>query len=102
TTFDVVDGQPIQVIHAASGILPLPQVDLRSLEGADQEIEALRIFEEEVRRPFDLKQGPLVRAVLVRMSDIYHRLCIVVHQIIVDGVSVYHVLLPELAKLYEA
>jgi hypothetical protein len=101
TTFDSVGGQPVQIIQPASTIT-LPVMDLRTLPESEREAEALRLATSEARRPFDLKHGPLVRATLLRMSDSYYRLYMIVHQIILDGVSVYHVLLPELARLYEA
>src|SRR6202035_906781 len=52
--------------------------------------------------PFDLSQGPLFRALLVRFHDTEHRLFLTLHHIIFDGYSIYRVLLPELAALYTA
>jgi surfactin family lipopeptide synthetase A len=76
--------------------------DLRSLVKAEQEREALRMGTDDVRQPFDLANGPLVRTKLVRLSDVEWRLLLTVHQILLDGVSVYHVFLPELMTLYKA
>ena len=101
TNFATKDGQLVQVINPAID-LELPVVDLRGLDEAEREAEALRLATEDARRPFNLNQGPLLRAMLVRLGDADHRLYLTLHQIIFDGVSLYSVFLPELATLYEA
>ncbi len=102
TTFEVVAGEPVQVAHPAPAAFPLPFVDLHELPEAEREAEAKRLATVDARRPFDLKAGPLVRALLVRTGEEEHRLYLTVHQIVFDAVTVYRVLLPELATLYEA
>jgi Condensation domain len=102
TTYDIVDGTPIQVIHAAPITFRLPIVDLRSLDKEKIEQEALRIAAGEAHRPFDLRRGPLLRVILLRTSDLDYRLSMVAHLSIVDGVSVYQVLPFELSTLYAA
>src|SRR5438270_11896332 len=102
TTFDVFDGQPVQIIHPTPARLPLTVVDLRALAENDREREARRLAEVEVHRPFDLRRGPLFRTTLVRLGENDYRLHMAVHQIIIDGVTAYHVLLPELVCLYQA
>ena len=101
TNFATKDGQLVQVIHPVTNF-ELPVVDLRGLREAGREAEALRLATEDARRPFNLNQGPLLRAMLVRLGDAEHRLYLTLHQIIFDGVSLYSVFLPELATLYEA
>ena len=101
TSFPLVDGQPIQLIHSPS-TLALPVVDLRYLPEAEREAEALRLATEDARIPFDLARGPLLRATLVQLGDAEHRLFLTLHQSIFDGVSLYQVFLPELRTLYEA
>ena len=64
TTFDTVDGQAVQVI-AAHGSVPL-----RVFSTVDGSVE--RILADELSRPFDLRQGPLTRAVLVRVAEDEH------------------------------
>jgi amino acid adenylation domain-containing protein len=98
TTFD---SQPEQVVHPASGI-KLPVLDLRKLPRPEQEVEALRIATEQTRQPFDLNLGPLVRATLLRLGETEFQLCLSLHHIIFDGLSIYRVLLPELVALYGA
>jgi surfactin family lipopeptide synthetase A len=101
TTFDALQGQPVQIIHSAPSV-KLPVVDLRALPEAEREAEALKVAAEDARRPFDLNRGPLVRFALVRLAHEEHRLFATMHQSIVDGVSVYQVLPSELVALYES
>lgn len=101
TNFVFLDGRLVQVIHPLFE-LQLPIFDLRRLPEAEREAEALCLATEDARRPFDLEQGPLLRAMLVRFGPAEHRLFITLHHIIFDGVSIYKVFLPELATLYEA
>ena len=101
TTFAVKDGQPIQVIHPPSPF-KLPVVDLCGLPETEGEAEALRLATEELKQPFDLIQGPLLRATLMRLGEADYRLFIAVHHIVVDGISMYSIFLPELETLYTA
>ena len=101
TTFHSVDDQLVQIVHPAWDIT-VPVVDLRNVPQNDRESLSLQIASEDLRRPFDLEQGPLFRLKLVRLQEDEYRLFVAAHQIILDGVSVYHVLLPELMMLYAA
>ncbi len=101
TSFPLVDGQPIQMIHPPS-TRTLPMVDLRYLPETEREAEARRLATEDARILFDLAHGPLLRATLMRLGDAEHRLFLTLHQIIFDGVSLYWVFLPELRALYES
>jgi aspartate racemase len=101
TTFPVVDGQPVQVIHPRL-TFTLPVVDLRRLPRAEREAEAIRLATEEARRGFDLAQGPLWRARLMQLDDAAYKLFLVLHHIVFDCLSSYTVFLPELAALYQA
>ncbi|WP_437620402.1 non-ribosomal peptide synthase/polyketide synthase [Sorangium sp. So ce1151] len=100
TTFPSVDGQPRQQI-AAEGALPLPVVDLTSLEGEEQRATVRRLVAEEAQRPFDLAAGPLVRAALLRLSEEAHVLLFTMHHIVSDGWSMA-IVVREVCALYEA
>jgi hypothetical protein len=102
TTYDTRNGQPVQVVHPAPDSVPLRLIDLRSLAGIRRENETERIITEMVRQPFDLHEGPLLRARLIRTKDLEHRLALCAHLSVVDGVSVYQVFPVELAALYHA
>lgn len=103
TSYDIRNGQPVQLVHPYSDEVRLPVLDLRSLPtSARREAEARRLIGEMVRLPFDLRNGPLLRARLIRMEDFEYRLFLCAHLSTVDGVSVYQVFPSELAMLYSA
>ncbi|WP_439862472.1 amino acid adenylation domain-containing protein [Pseudomonas antarctica] len=54
---------------------------------------------DEAQRSLDLAQGPLLRAALVAMADGSQRLLLVVHHLVVDGVS-WRILLEDLQQAY--
>jgi amino acid adenylation domain-containing protein len=100
TSFESVDGAPRQVI-AAELILPLPVMDLGEVSDGAREEEARRYSAEFVRRPFDLSQGPLIRAALVRLGEEEHLLLLSLHHIVSDGWSM-GIFFRELSVLYDA
>ncbi|MGB7153193.1 MAG: amino acid adenylation domain-containing protein, partial [Candidatus Acidiferrales bacterium] len=102
TTFDVVDGQPVQLVHPASSIFKIPQVDLTALPQDQRKKEAIRMASEDAKELFDLSCGPLLRATLYHLSEDDHQLFMEFHHIIFDGITAYRVFLPELAALYRA
>jgi len=101
TTFEMVAGKPVQVIHPPSPFT-LPISDLRTLARSDREKKAQDLANEEARKPFDLKQGPLLRARLVTLDETQHRLYLTAHQSIVDGITVFDIFPSELTALYES
>ena len=98
TTFDDAGGQPRQII-AKTLVIGLPVVDLRQLPPQGREVRLTALLDEEQRRPFDLKTGPLIRATLYRTRDDEQVLQIVVHHIVFDGWSA-GILIGELIRLY--
>ncbi|QDH64930.1 non-ribosomal peptide synthetase [Pseudomonas azotoformans] len=54
---------------------------------------------EKAQRSLDLQQGPLLRAVLAELADGSQRLLLVMHHLVVDGVS-WRVFLEDLQSLY--
>jgi amino acid adenylation domain-containing protein len=101
TTFDIVDGSPVQVVHAPAEV-DLQVMDLRTCPKSEREGQALRLATEQIRKPFDLSRGPLVRTLLLQLDDEDFQLCVSLHHIVFDGVSIYRVLLPELVALYNS
>ena len=63
TTFDIVDGQPVQIV-ASSLQIPLVRVDLTNEGDGKEAAQSAAILE--ARTPLDLKNGPLVRTELLR------------------------------------
>jgi amino acid adenylation domain-containing protein len=100
TTFATVDGQPVQVIEAATEVR-LRQIDLSAVVESEREAELQRLITQEAQRPFDLSQGPLLRVTLLRLAEDEHVLLVNMHHIISDGWSM-EVLMRELAALYGA
>src|SRR5215218_2732660 len=100
TTFATVEGQPVQVIAPGLSV-DVPLIDLRHLGEAEREAEAKRLACGEERSPFDLAEGPLVRARLYWLRDDEHLALLTLHHIISDGWSL-QVLVGELGTLYEA
>ena len=98
TTFTSNAGEPVQVIHPSVS-MSLPVADLRGVP--EGEAQALRAAADEVRRPFDLVQGPLFRALLIRTAEDSHLLVLTLHHIISDGWSL-GVAVRELTALYGA
>ena len=101
TSFETKDGQPVQIVHPHRP-MQFSRIDLRGLDEAERETEAVRLVSEDTRRPFQLDEGPLLRPTLVRISDEDHCLFLVVHQIVVDGRSAYQIYPSELAAHYKA
>ncbi|MFE9411577.1 non-ribosomal peptide synthase/polyketide synthase [Streptomyces sp. NPDC006704] len=100
TTFDSVDGHGVQIIHPPRPV-PLPPHDLSALAARDREPALRALLAEERERPFDLREGPLLRTRLVRLADDDHVLALCLHHIVTDGWST-SVLLGDLAHLYRA
>ena len=98
TTFTSNNGSPLQVITEQRS-LDIRLFDLSSLAEAAKSAEAQRIVDEEARRHFDLATDTMLRATLVRLSDMDHILLLVAHHIAFDGSS-FSVLLREISSLY--
>ena len=64
-----------------------------------QDTTELQALCERAQRSLDLQQGPLLRAVLAEMADGSQRLLLVMHHLVVDGVS-WRVFLEDLQSLY--
>ena len=101
TRFAAVSGEPQQVIEEQVDV-QLPVLDLTSITGEkEREAEALRLAQEEARKPFNLRQAPLLRGKLLRLEADNHVLLFTMHHIISDGWSAA-VLIGEVTALYEA
>jgi amino acid adenylation domain-containing protein len=100
TTFDTIEGQPVQIIHPPKPY-HLPVVDLRNLSETEWEPHARQLADDEAKRPFDLSQGPLLRAVLLQLRENRYALLLCMHHIIFDEWSV-GVFKNELFALYNA
>ncbi len=100
TTFASRDDWPVQVIAPPEPV-GLPVLDLSYLPESKREAQARDLAFFEARRPFDLRRGPLLRLLLVRLAGTDHLLLLTLHHIVSDGWSM-GVLLREIAALHEA
>ncbi|RKG73297.1 LLM class flavin-dependent oxidoreductase, partial [Corallococcus terminator] len=99
TTYDVVDGRPVQRFHATMHV-PLTRVELQG-PPETREAEAMRLAREDATSPFDLVQGPVMRSTLVRLDTQVHMLVVGIHHIVCDTLSVA-LFVQELGQLYDA
>jgi amino acid adenylation domain-containing protein len=99
TTFSVVEGRPVQVIHDHAPI-DLALIDLARLPAAERE-GAVRGAREAVSRPFDLAVGPLIRARLLSSGPRDHLLLLGLHHIVSDAWT-QGILNREIGALYAA
>ncbi len=90
------DGEPVQVVLLPAPV-DLPLVDVAGLAEDEQE----RRLAEDLRRPFDLATGPLLRATVFRTGENRYILAVCVHHIVIDGWSL-DILCDEISQLYNA
>jgi len=100
TRFPMVDGRPVQVVER-EGRVPLQLADLTALPRERRSREAACLARADVVRPFDLAEGGLARALLLKLDDDQYRLVLVLHHIITDGVAA-QLLLREIVDGYRS
>ncbi len=100
TTFEIVNGEPAQIIHPELRI-PIDVIDLHDIAATERWSEAMRRVTKEAWRPFNLEEGPLLRGLLVRLDDDDHLSILTMHHIISDAWS-RNVLVEEISTLYDA
>ena len=90
TSFEVVDGTPVQKVHKT--------VDFKitCMESEEDKVEPIA---NDFIRPFDLRIAPLMRVALVKVSEQRNILFLDMHHIISDGVSM-SIMTRELSTLY--
>ncbi|NVZ54192.1 amino acid adenylation domain-containing protein, partial [Pseudomonas sp. B6002] len=82
-----------RIVPAATLVIDSGVLDNPSPEQVQARVEA------EIARPFDLRQGPLLRVTLLQLSEQEHVLVLVQHHIVSDGWSM-QVMVDELVQLY--
>jgi amino acid adenylation domain-containing protein/FkbH-like protein len=100
TSFGTEAELPVQIIHDSVRI-PFRKIDLSALDAGVRETEARRLIAEDANRAIGLTQAPLLRTMLLHLSQDEHYLLINVHHVISDRWSM-SVLTRELATLYES
>ncbi|HEX8147529.1 MAG TPA: condensation domain-containing protein, partial [Pyrinomonadaceae bacterium] len=100
TTFDLRDGRLLQFIAPAPSS-SLVVVDLSAAPPDERQRRALALARADATRPFDLQRGPLLRALIVRLSPHERLFALTFHHIACDGWSLGP-FTAELAALYAA
>ncbi|HXM58134.1 MAG TPA: amino acid adenylation domain-containing protein, partial [Candidatus Dormibacteraeota bacterium] len=100
TTFEEVDGRPLQVIHAPWPVT-VERIDLREHPRSERPSRAEAAIERELARPFDLGRLPLLRWTLLQHDDAEFELLVVEHHLLTDGTS-FATALREVTALYDA
>ncbi len=95
TTFAFADGVGTQIVR------PVRDVTVRTLDLSTSDTDIEDIVRDECTRPFDLREGPLLRCLSVRLADDDHVLMLCLHHIVTDGWSM-GVLIGEFAEFYNA
>jgi tyrocidine synthetase-3 len=96
TSFEEVDGVPVQRIHHAQTVEFSFQYHDFSRSGTAEDIDAVvQVFV----APFDLSQAPLLRLGLIKVAEEKHLLMLDMHHIISDGTSL-GIFVSDLAAFY--
>ncbi|WP_426455111.1 condensation domain-containing protein [Paenibacillus sp. S-38] len=80
TSFDLIDAEPVQIIHQdVSAVIEVHKqvVGMEHLDGVLKEFT----------KPFDLRQAPLIRCALYEVTGGHHAFLFDIHHIISDGTS---------------
>ncbi|WDD36886.1 amino acid adenylation domain-containing protein (plasmid) [Nostoc sp. UHCC 0926] len=100
TNFRTFNEQPVQVI-AESLTLNLSVVDLTELLESEREIACQQLATAEAIQPFDVANSGLIRASVLKLTELEHVLLLTFHHIVFDAWSM-GVLMQELATIYSA
>src|SRR4029077_2096639 len=100
TVFQVIDGEPMQIIAPAAR-LPIETIDLSFVRATDIAAESNALIADEAGRAFDLAAGPLFRATIADFGTGGVMLLLTMHHIVSDALSL-RVIERDLRALYEA
>ena len=98
TIFRLVDGVPKQYVNNDQGPI-LQYLDWRYLD--DREIKARNRVKQDLNTRFNLEEGPLLRALLIRTEDERYIFSIRFHHIILDGWSLV-IFFREFVSIYQS
>jgi amino acid adenylation domain-containing protein len=99
TSFRVVDDITTQII-APELILSIPIIDLKQDSESAQEAKTKEIITKYSRQAFDLEKLPLLRSIVISLSEQEHLMLVIMHHIISDGWS-WDIFCQELATFYQ-
>ena len=81
--------------------LKVPEFDWTSLDRPEQDRKWIDLVREEGRRPFNLSQPPLMRAITAHMGQQDHRMLVCIHHILADEWSM-EIIQREIHELYNS
>nr|WP_308438960.1 non-ribosomal peptide synthetase [Streptomyces fumanus] len=96
---DLGGERPVQVT-ARNVTMPWQQTDLSHL-GDQADTEARRLAAADHARPLDVTRAPLLRVLLLKLSETRHLMVLTMHHIVLDGWSL-PILFQELSQVYAA
>lgn len=81
--------------------IDIPLIDLSQVDEGNKKARFENLITRELQQPFDLVNGPVVRASVLRLEPEEYFLLITAHHLVCDGWSM-HVLLGDLSALYRS
>jgi amino acid adenylation domain-containing protein len=93
------DGNTLCIIAALH--IDIPKIDLSMLASSARDLALAQIITQDVNQPFNIEQGPLFRAQIIKLDPHEHVLLVNAHHIVCDGWS-WGVLIEDLSQLYSA
>ena len=99
TEFHAIEGVPAQVAIPSAQVT-VNHTDLCGFSREEREVQLSQLSQKYARETFDLSHGPLLRAMLFRLTDTERVLLFVFHRIICDESSA-RLVLNELTRCYQ-
>ncbi|MFE3577368.1 amino acid adenylation domain-containing protein [Lysinibacillus sp. NPDC059133] len=94
TSFHMVDGSVVQKISNLN-------ISIKVVNKSENNYYPLKYIKGEIKKPFDLEEGPLLRAYLIQENEDCSYFVMILHHIISDGWS-NDILLKELSSFYNS
>lgn len=99
TSFQVIEDKVTQVV-ANNLTISLPAIALTEYSETKREAEIKSIVDRYSQQPFNLEQLPLLRSIIITLSEQEHLMLVTMHHLISDGWS-WGVFCQELAAFYQ-
>ena len=100
TVFDEIDGEPVQIVRETMP-LRVDLIDLSRVDLHERESKTVDLATAEAVKPFNLREGPLLRCSVIRRGFADNVLLLSMHHIVSDGWSM-GILARELTTLYQS
>ncbi|MGZ4112950.1 MAG: condensation domain-containing protein, partial [Tumebacillaceae bacterium] len=100
TTFHMEEGKAVQIV-APTAEFAFEEFDLSDLPLEEREAKARLMSLEQAQKPFDLANGPIVRAALIHIDEEDAIFVLTIHHIVMDRVS-FSIFFKEMMLNYES